>query len=152
MEATTTTLIVASLGIGGTLTSGILAQWMARGSQREQWVRDNTIQEYRELLAAFTAAYMTLMRIQHTTDERDMVDPEFDPVPNSLELESNQVLRTRILIAHALEAENISVRWTEALENFRRTNDAIKFAHRFTSITNTIVWLATGVGRRPKAE
>jgi len=141
------TLIGASAAIGGV----VISQRMAHRAEQERWSREAKLQEYRELLVAFTTAYMTLARIHQMTDEREQANPEFNPVPSDLELESYRALRTRIFVARSLEGENIGMRWTEALENFKRTNDIRRFAERFSSIVDTVTWLATGQGARPKA-
>jgi hypothetical protein len=58
MDQQTVTLIVAGLGIVGTLTRGPLTQYFARHSQHEQWELDKNTEEFRELLDALPVAYL----------------------------------------------------------------------------------------------
>jgi hypothetical protein len=60
MQQETVTLIVAGMGIAGTLWGGMSSQLMARKSQRRQWVADNRKQEARELLTALSDASLAL--------------------------------------------------------------------------------------------
>ena len=150
MHHGTITLIVALLGIGGTFISGVIIQNRAIKSQQKQWLQDRKTQEYRELLDAFATAYMSVAKISHLAGPGEVKRLDYDPVPSDVEIESYRILRNRVFTAVDLERENISVRWTETLENFKRTDDVRKFASRFESICSTIVWLATGVGHRPK--
>jgi hypothetical protein len=58
MQNSTITLVVAVVGIAGTLGRVVLGQWMSRSWQREQWLLDNRKQEYCELLSAVSNAHM----------------------------------------------------------------------------------------------
>ncbi len=150
MQQGTITLIVAILGISGTFVSGVVIQHIARKSQQKQWLQDKQTQEYRELLDAFTIAYMSVVQISHHPGPGEVRRLDYEPPTSAIEVESYRVLRNRVFTAVDLERENMRVRWAEALENFKRTDDVKKFASRFDSICATIVWLATGIGHRPK--
>jgi hypothetical protein len=147
MQGSAVSLIIAIVGIAGTLGGVVIGQRMSRKSQREQWLLDSTKQEYRELLSAFSTAYMSLQRLY----EPGSVSSEQDQRQcSAVELDSYRVLRDRLYTAVELEREDIRRRWAEALVNFKDTKDARKFADRFSSICDTIVWLATDKkGERP---
>jgi len=51
MQDHTFTLIVSAVGIGGALSGIIIGHFLTRSSQREQWVRDRKLEEYRQLIS-----------------------------------------------------------------------------------------------------
>jgi phage gpG-like protein len=56
MEQATATVVVASLGIAGTLCSSFVGHFLSRSSQREQWMRDRRHEEFQELLRSLAAS------------------------------------------------------------------------------------------------
>jgi hypothetical protein len=151
MQQETVTLIVAGLGIAGTLASGPITQYFTRHSQHEQWELDKKTEEYRELLDALTIAYLDTCEVVHLATigiAREEDDGEI--VPTAVEMTAYRLLRNRIFTANELEAEDVTRRWDTALINFKKNGGVEKFAARFTSISATIVWLATKKGNRPK--
>jgi hypothetical protein len=146
MQGSAISLIIAIVGIAGSLGGVVIGQRLSKSWEREQWLLDTKKQEYRELLSAFSIAYMELQRLHGP----GWVSSEQDQRHCSLvELDSYRVLRDRLYTAVALERENMRYRWAEALVNFKDTKDERRFAARFSSICDTIVWLATGEGERP---
>jgi hypothetical protein len=154
MQQETITLIVAGLGIVGTLTSGPLTQFIAKRSQREQWERDKKTEEFRELLDALTVAYLERCEIARNAVimtnpfESDQTDGEVEPT--AAEMTAYRLLRTRLFTAIDLEAEDVTKRWTTAFMKFRSDGGIEEFATRFSNISATIVWLSTGKGKRPQ--
>jgi hypothetical protein len=102
MQDHTFTLIVASLGIGGTLGGIVIGHVLTRSWQREQWLRDNRKQEYRELLTSLSAAYMHLE--QNGSDSTDL---RHHPVRN----EAFRSLGDRIFIDREIKKEEIYEEW-----------------------------------------
>lgn len=151
MQQEIVTLIVAGLGIAGTLASGPITQYSARRSQREQWELDKKAEEYRELLDALTIAYLDACEAQHLASIgiiREADDDEL--IPTAVEMSAYRLLRNRIFTAIELEAEDVTRRWDTALINFKKNGEVEKFASRFSSISATIVWLSTQKGNRPE--
>jgi hypothetical protein len=152
MQQETVTLIVAGLGIVGTLSSGPMTQYVARHSQHEQWERDKRTEEFRELLDALTVAYLDACEtariaiIEAAPDDID--NGEFEP--SAADMTAYRLLRNRLFTAIDLEAEDVTRRWDPALINFKTNGNIERFAARFSSISATIVWLSTGKGNRPK--
>jgi hypothetical protein len=152
MQQETVTLIVAGLGIAGTLTSGPITQYFARHSQRDQWELDKRSEEFRELLDALTVAYLDaceIRRLARIGIARDVED-DGEIEPTVIEMTAYRLLRNRIFTAIDLEAEDVAGRWDTALINFKRSGQIETFAARFSSISATIVWLSTKKGNRPK--
>jgi hypothetical protein len=152
MQQETVTLIVAGLGIAGTLTSGPLTQYFARRAVHEQWERDKRTEEFRELLDALSVAYLEAFEIASRKILMDAEevgdDEEFETT--DAEITAYRMLRNRLFTAIDLESEDVAKRWNTALVDFKiRNGDMEEFAARFRSISATIVWLSTGKGRRP---
>jgi hypothetical protein len=152
MQQEIVTLIVAGLGIAGTLASGPITQYSARHSQRELWELDKKTEEYRELLDALTIAYLDACEAQHLAIIGIMreTDDDDEVVPTAVEMTAYRLLRNRIFTAIELEAEDVTRRWDTALINFKKGGGIEKFAARFSSISATIVWLSTKKGNRPE--
>lgn len=152
MDQQTITLIVAGLGIGGTLAGGPITQYVARRSQREQWKRDKKTEEYRELLDALTMAYLDTCEIQRLAmigiGRDDVDDGEIES--SNTEMTAYRLLRNRLFTAIELEEEDVADRWDTALRYFRNHGGVERFSEQFRSISATIVWLSTGKGSRPK--
>jgi hypothetical protein len=152
LEQQTVTLVVAGLGIAGTLTSGPLTQYFARHSQREQWELDKKTEEFRELLDALTVVYLeaceTGRLVAIGVIRNDEGDGELEPT--AAEMTAYRLLRNRLFTAIDLEAEDVTRRWDTALITFKTNGSVERFAERFSSISGTIVWLSTGKGNRPK--
>jgi hypothetical protein len=152
MQQETVTLIVAGLGIAGTLASGPITQYFARHSQHNQWELDKRCEEFRELLDALTVAYLDACEIHRLASigiARDVED-DGEIEPTAIEMTAYRLLRNRIFTAIDLEAEDVAKRWDAELISFRRGGQIETFAERFSSISATIVWLSTKIGSRPK--
>jgi hypothetical protein len=143
MQQNTVTIVVAAFGFSSTLLAAFVGQKMSRSWQREQWMLDNKKKEYSELLAVFSAAYISTVNLhRHGSVNTSAMQQQCADT----ELESYRILRDRIFTANDLEKENVRARWAEALVNFKDTNDERKFAMRFGGICDSIVCLATKAG------
>lgn len=118
MQPTTATLIVAALGIVGTFGAPIVTLKMNRAWQREQWMRDERVKEYRELLDAL-AESMRVVLMRHG----DVLPSEDQS--RHVEALSNitRVMRNRILIAAEAYQMDIETKWFEAIRVYRHTLD-----------------------------
>lgn len=149
MEATTATLIVAALGIGGTLGAPILTQRMSRSWQREQWIRDEAVKEYRELLNALSESYKGEL-----TGYNIPYDPLSGDVPPSIQVQGkiSQVVRSRIIIAAQVYNLQVELRWVEALRQYHRDGDVGTLAATYTelqiAIANAVVRGVNGTRRK----
>jgi hypothetical protein len=153
MEQQTVTLIVAALGIGGTLASGPITQYIARHSQHEQWELDKKTEEFRELLDALTVVYLETCETKRAAviEGTGNDDYEGEYEPTTAEMTAYRLLHNRLFTAIDLETEDVAKRWVKALITFRMEHGGIEeFTARFSNITATIVWLATGKGKRPE--
>jgi hypothetical protein len=124
----------------GTYLGAFLNQHFSKSARREEWLRDNKKQEYKELLTALSNAYLTLIRFG---TPGTALPGEIERQISDTEADSYRVLRDRLFIAVELESKNISQLWTEAAHNFAVNRDARKFAERFSAINDKLVRMAT---------
>lgn len=153
MQQETVTLIVAVLGIAGTLTSGPLTQYFTRQAVHEQWERDKRTEEFRELLDALSVAYIEAC--ERAENAVFLIGAEDDGDNEELqttdaEMTVYRLLRNRLFTATDLETEDVGKRWNTALMDFRTRGGVEQFSTRFRNVTATIVWLSTGKGKRPE--
>jgi hypothetical protein len=150
MQQEVVTLVVAGLGIAGTLASGPLTQSFAKYSQRDQWRLDKKTEEFRELLDALTLVYLELLdaHIRRSNGIETEPDPAYYNVPTKAQLQAERILRNRLFIARELEAENVIQQWDDAMQV--KDANLEDFYERFKFISATIVWLSTKKGDRPK--
>lgn len=145
MQPTTPTLIVAALGIAGTLSGVILGHTMLRLWQHEQWVRDERLKEFRELLSALSESYrleLDNLRLLHIGEERLAY---IDSLPSVI-----QVVRSRIFIAREIQAINFEVRWTEAVHAFHNGSGIAALAGTCTDLQIAIMNAALRAGEPRK--
>ena len=140
MDASTATLIVAVVGIAGTLASGVIAQRMARQSQLEQWMLDNRKQECRELLSSLATTFLVMLRHRETEMHHS---PEVQNLLSDSRLESARMLHDRIFIRGDLERVRILKRWAEASSRYDREHDDSRFTAEFSGIQNDLIDIAT---------
>ncbi len=129
------TLVVAGIGIVGSLSGVIVGQRMSRSWQREQWVLDRRVQEFRELLDALADDFRVAMTMHvgaviDSDGQREIVESHSTAM---------QVIRSRIFVFEEVTRLNIELRWTTAVNHHRQTFDVERLATVFTEIRVQIV-------------
>jgi hypothetical protein len=143
MQQETVTLIVAALGISGTLISGILGQRMSRNSEHEQWRRDNIRQECRELLGQLSVCLFALIdwtRSVRFPNQKDSgknaaIAQQYD----SSVLDLHRNLGSRLLIANEIKKAQIKKRWKDAGEDYGKDYDEQKLNSVYEKLVDKIV-------------
>lgn len=124
MDQQTGTLVVAGLGITGTLVSGVVGHLLVLSGQRKQSRRENIMQESRELLAAFmrlAMAYLPWARDNHSAHgphrdaEKVMERHEEYSIATR---DFHRVLYDRIFIAEQIKPFEIKKRWDAVSDNY----------------------------------
>ena len=121
MQQSTITLIVAGMGIGGTLGSGLVAQWMTRNSQQKQWLLNNRKEEFRELMTALARSYSAIQRVTvfGKLAEEDGVAIQ------TAESDAMTTIRDRIYTSFEVQELKIESRWSNiAMLLIRLNRDA----------------------------
>jgi hypothetical protein len=150
MEQSTVTLVVAGLGIGGTLSSGIVAQWMSRSSQHQEWQRDNKSQECRELLNALGTAYWALLEWNKAiiplpfpiSGHTSVGDAD---VNDQLAVSIRDLQKTfgnRLLIASEVQRAEIMRRWLDAVAEYISSRKEEKLTAVYEDLCKRIVYIA----------
>jgi hypothetical protein len=100
--------ICSLLGISGLLTLFLTRSW-----QRKQWLRDNKLAEYRELLSTLSKSAHYILHTAPRYVFADMTMQTGDENRQSAEadVEARRVIADRILIAERIRSENILERW-----------------------------------------
>jgi len=146
MQSNSLSVAVSMVGISATLCGVFLGHRVARLSDDRLWLVEQATNEYRELLDALTSVFLELMWLTENVEPLRIPFLVQGFSGSDVELQSFRVLRNRLFIAERVSAENLSIRWTEALEMFKKSGDGTKFTARFESISASIVWLSTGKG------
>lgn len=139
MQQSTATLIVGVVGILGTLGGIVIGQQMARSWQRQQWLLDKKIEEYRELLASLSETFTVHIQMRHlgvpldSASQRKLAD---------LEAKSFRTIRDRILVAKEIREAKILEDWRSALAQFEQALNRKQFSADFHAISDSIVKLA----------
>ena len=141
MQQNTITLIVAGMGIAGTLGGTFIGTLFQGRAQHQQWKRDNVRQECRELLGQLSVNLFTFIDWHRTTQpggarpDAAMIQKQYSDAV--LDLHRN--LGSRILIASALKEAKIQQRWDHALSAYYKDRDEKKLEIEYQNIADDIV-------------
>jgi hypothetical protein len=120
MDQQTATLVVAGLGIAGTLAGAIVGNAFQARGQHQQWRRDNVCQECRELLGQLSVNRFAFIDWRKSIEGLEL-GPQaaiFAKQYSDAVLDLHRNFRSRILIAEELKRANIPNRWDAALNSF----------------------------------
>jgi hypothetical protein len=93
--------------------SGLLTLFLTRSWQRKQWLRDQKMAEYRELLSALSKSAHYILRTSphHVFAGMTMRSGDEERQSAEADVEARRVIADRILIAKRIRSENILERW-----------------------------------------
>jgi hypothetical protein len=136
------TFTFAVFGAVGSLIGVIIGHLLTRSSERKRWRLDKEAEEYRDLLDALSAAYLSLGKIELARGtDRIRRTPE----PLQEEDAAFRLLRDRMFVASKIRRGKILERWTEACKRFTGGQDTYtEFSTKYDAIADTIIRLATG--------
>lgn len=115
MQQENVTLIVAALGIVGTLGGIIVGHFLTRSWQREQWLLDCRKQEFKEVASAMS--HFTIEHLSYVTSQGTALAQPKQAYVDSMKAVSC-VLADRIFIASDLESAKIPSRFLQIMEKF----------------------------------
>jgi hypothetical protein len=140
MDQQTVTVVVAIVGITGTLVGSFTSQAMARRSQKRQLFADLKRTEYKEVAIALADARMALVR-------REIGDTDHILAPDQKTAEEEQVSRVlndRLFIRKELRDALVEAYWEEARAYLLCSEGTISdFDERYDHIHGIIADLAT---------
>lgn len=116
MQQSTVTLIVAGIGILGTLGGIVVGHLLTRSWQRKQWLLDCRKQEFKEVVTAMSAYVIEHMHYvaAQGTDAAQSKQSYIEAAKAA-----GKVLSNRIYIHADLERHRIPHRFLDVMDNFR---------------------------------
>jgi hypothetical protein len=135
-------------GLVAPLIGTLLGVWMgyhfSRSQQRNQWIADNRVKEWQELMTALSASFTTIVQTGATLVS---ADDRLKPAYVLQKLEENvtartiatQVLVNRVFIAREVRQLGIYTKWSKALAEFDKDHNAGNFGTEYGEITATIL-------------
>ena len=139
MQQETVTLIVAGLGIGGTLGGIVVGHFLTKSWQREQWLLDCRKEEFRELLKVLTRSFATIC---FYSGMRVMVGDE-KKAQEAAQTDAQTTIRDRIYIADDIARLDIYKIWRKATDEFQQDRVYIAFSEKYALIRAMIIKAAT---------
>ena len=142
------TLIVSSVGIGGTLCGITVTHLLSKTWQRRQWELDNIKNEARELLIAFNAlvpAYTIWARRNRLgifiSGEREGERESLLQAYSDKSVAFHSTLRDRLFITFEVTQTEILTQWTDAMKEYETDYDESLLEARVDRINLCIVWM-----------
>jgi hypothetical protein len=139
MQQETVTLVVAGLGIGGTLGGIVVGHLLTRSWQQKQWVLNCRKEEFREVVSAISSATIELMMYIHSQGSR-LAQPE------TLYLDAQRVaaktLVSRIYVASELKKRDIPGRYLQIGEEARESRAGSDALNKMNALIDEIVAIA----------
>jgi hypothetical protein len=141
MEQGTVTVVVAGLGIAGTLCSGVVAHLLSRSSQREQWMRDRRHEEFQELLGALAASMHAEVEAVYQSE----LTPEERKDKTRKTADFSQIAQTRIFTFTDVKRLELKREWLAAVNAYltSRPHDLGTFEKAYQALTQKLVDAAT---------
>jgi hypothetical protein len=141
MQSNTITLIVAVVGVAGTLAGVFAGQWMTMWSQRKQWLRDQRRTEFREVMTALTAAVIELQYFYAAGAE-----PASPQAARSGVLTKKALctIANRVFIAAEMKRLDIGIKYLKAMKDLRESRQELgTFGDQMDEVIDSIVAAAT---------
>lgn len=123
----------------GPLVGILIGHYLSRSHQRRQWIADNEVKEWRELLTTLTTSFTAIVQ---TDDALPKVPgEETERLKKSLHARTlaGEVLANRIFVSREARANGLYERWKKALDEFDEDHDVTKFGTAFGELTGSIL-------------
>lgn len=136
MTQTMGTVIVAIVGISGTLIGILIGHFLGRNWDRKKWLLDRRHEEFKELVTAVAAAFVKCG------------DPRYHMRSVSVDdmLEMNQAswnclttIQNRIYIAKQIKPLKLDQKWIDAFESLLKAKDPTRYGVLVREILDSIV-------------
>jgi hypothetical protein len=116
-----------------------IGHYLSRSQQRRQWLADNEVKEWRELLTTLTTSFIATVQ----TDDKIPKVPgeEIESLKRKLQARNlvNEVLTNRIFIAGEVRDRGLFTRWKTALGRFDQDHDPETFGTAFGELSALIL-------------
>ena len=141
MEKGTVTVVIASLGIVGTLCGIVVGHFLSRSSQREQWMRDRRHEEFQELLGALAVSMLAEVEAMYQSE----LTPEERKDKTRKTADFFQIAQTRIFTFTDVKRLDIKREWLAAVNAHltSKPRDLETFDRAYQTLTQKLVDAAT---------
>ena len=134
-----TTIILAIWAAVGPLVGIYVGHHLLRSQQRRQWLADNRIQEWREVITTLQKSLVLITQFDAarnlSTNEEKKADM---PAVLNARAVALSVLNNRIFIAKEVRHHKMFDKWKKAVEEFDRDHDSGMFGTRLGELTYLI--------------
>ena len=127
------------IGLGGALIGIVLGHVLTRSAQHRQWLRDNTKDEFREVLLAISNVTIELMHYIHSQNT-SMAQPQ--SIYLDAQRAAQKILTSRIFIAAQLRESNAVSRFLEIDKEIRASGASTESVVKMSVLVDEIVRLA----------
>jgi hypothetical protein len=133
MQPNTVSAIYQIWAAVGPLVGILIGNHLVRFGQRKQWIANEQVKEWRELLGTITGAFTAIILSYQrpVTSESLAQRVKWNQV-------ALEVLNNRIFIAEELRRKKILDRWFEAVGEFDKHQDSVLFGAQLRPITDDI--------------
>jgi hypothetical protein len=128
MQAQTETLIVALMGICGTVGGVVVGHLLGRSWQHKQWLMDQRNDEFRELVTALDDSMRSVAFTDH--QKFDLTNEERRDTARKT-TDFFRLCRTRIFTAADVRMLRVENTWREAVERFHSGGDFHMFNRKY---------------------
>ena len=136
MQQETVTLVVAGMGIGGTLGGIVVGHLLTRSWQRKQWLLDNKKQEYKKLITLLTTNHALITRLTFKTNMRT---PDDDKELVEAHAAALTVIRDRVFIGEELKRLDVFNKWLFMTKEFNDQANVAQFRSYFEELRELLV-------------
>jgi hypothetical protein len=134
------TITLALWGGIAPFVGALVAHYLTRSWQREQWLRDCRKQECHELLTALAHSHMKLSFLK--IKEEILTPEEHEKIVAAME-SAGIALNDRIYIAEDMKETNLYGIWNDAVNKYQNTLDLPAFNRDYKKMSGLIISIAT---------
>ena len=133
------TIILAIWAAVGPLVGIYVGHHLLRSQHRRQWLADNRIQEWREVITTLNKSLVLITQFDAVRD-LSTIEEKVAAMPAVLDARALalSVLSNRIFIAKEVRHHKMFDKWKKAVEEFDGHHDAEKFGTLFGELTHLI--------------
>jgi hypothetical protein len=134
------TVILAVWAAVGPLVGIYIGHHLLRSQQRRQWLADNRIQEWREVITTLQKSLVLITQFDATRNLSTTEEKKADmPAVLDARAVALSVLNNRLFIAKEVRHHKMFDKWKKAVDEFDEDHDPGKFGTRLGELTHLIV-------------
>ncbi|HWY22809.1 MAG TPA: hypothetical protein VNX26_16395 [Candidatus Acidoferrum sp.] len=118
----------------GPIAGVLIGHYLLREAQRRQWVSDNRLKEWRELIEALMSAFTIILRVGAMNSKEDRDRREL----HEHGMRAIETISNRVFIHDDIERIHLLDRWNDATHTFFVESNSKEFSTAFREIMKTI--------------